>query len=937
MARISNTPVFRDPARATQNLERLRPRLGAIPERTLQTLLAQLPDADDSLNLFERFTESAPADVRSYLSAHKAALHYLLAVFSYSAFLSETLLNDPALIVRLHQDPSLFRVKLREEILAEYRQRVDAGESPTLAGLKRREYLRIMLRDVLELATLSEVTLDLSATADAAVEVALEMAIRQMQGRGSAPDSSFTVLSMGKLGGNELNYSSDIDLLFLYRDEGGEFYRELAGRITALLTASSAEGRVFRVDLRLRPEGSQGEAAHTLSQALDYYRHRAREWELQALVKARHTAGDALLAREFLQEVQPLVYRSGKESEEAAPAALESVLFARRGMDAELRRRRSRALDVKLSPGGIRDIEFLVQALQRLHGGDDPWLRSSSTLFALQKLQDKGWLSAHDHGSLSRAYHFLRVVEHRLQLDRDQQTHRLPESKEQLDLVARRSGVRGPAGEAGSKLMAELSRFMKQVEEIYSRVLRGARSSPKKAAPVQPLHVGTARTAAHGGRGDQALERFLTAADARRDCVAALQESPELVDRAAVLFEASPYLGEFLIRSPEDVEALRVPPAAHVSSGLSLELALEYASPASPTLPIDAVFEHAATSGAPLGDKMTVLRRHYRRSLLRIQARSILQAEPIFETLEATSRLAEQAIRAALRSVAGPEHHSFTVVALGRLGIREFDLASDADLAFFFSPEAALDPEENAHWIRVAEKFITVLASHTTEGALFAVDTRLRPRGREGELVETARFVEEYFHFRAEPWEAITYMKSRAVAGDIERGTALLTEVQDRIGARFGRGPEAAAELLDMRGRLEATSTPGNFLKVAAGGYYDIDFVLTFLRLREAQVFYHSLNSLERLNVVESAGQIRREQAEVLREGAIFLRALQHALRLETGRTDTEMPAAPAAAAACLRLAERWFPARLRGRPLDETVEDVMRRVRAVFLEVFKA
>src|SRR5258708_34582820 len=159
------------------------------------------------------------------------------------------------------------------------------------------------------------------------------------------------------------------------------------------------------------------------------------------MVNARHPAGDAMLAREFLDQVQPLVYRSGKEGAEAQSAALESVLHARRGMDAELRRRRSGSLDVKLSPGGIRDIEFLVQCLQRLHGGEDPWLRSSSTLFALQKLADKGWLGTPDHAVLSQAYHFLRTVEHRLQLDRDQQIHRLPESAAGLDLVARRAGV----------------------------------------------------------------------------------------------------------------------------------------------------------------------------------------------------------------------------------------------------------------------------------------------------------------------------------------------------------------------------------------------------------------------------------------------------------------------------------------------------------------
>ncbi len=920
MPRVSNPVAYRaqfhDASRAAENLKLLRPRLGAISERNLELLLNQLPDPDSSLNLFERFTDAASTETMSYLGAHKAALHYLLAVFSYSKFLSEALLTDPPLIIGLHRDASLFRIKSREEILAEYRGR------PVLAWVKRREYLRIMLRDVLNLATLSEVTIDLSALADAIVEMALSVAAP-----GNARQLPLTVISLGKLGGNELNYSSDIDLLFLYRDGEGAGFRELAGRITALVTASSAEGRVFRVDLRLRPEGSQGEAAHSLSQALDYYRKRAREWELQALVKARHTAGDAMLAREFLDQVQPLVYRSGKEGAEAQSAALESVFYARRGMDQELRRRRSRSLDVKLSPGGIRDIEFLVQALQRLHGGEDPWLRSSSTLFALQKLSDKGWLSQQDHASLSKAYHFLRVIEHRLQLDRDQQTHRLPESLAELELVARRSGIRAPSGEAGRALQTQLDERMGQVQEIYRRVIHGARSAPAQRkesrsfaleAPfaesrssdypqllrmLESRYPELYRTAEQTGeRGHKSLERFIMAASEHGDGLAALESSPELIGRAAVLFEQSTHLSELLIRSPEDIEALRDLPPASVPAA---ELGLDFGPG---DLPIDPVFQHAAISGAPLNDRMAVLRRHYRRRLLRVEARSILEAVPVFETLDATSRLAEQAIRAALRVAAGPEHHSFTVIALGRLGIREFDLASDADLAFFFSPEDGLDPEEAAGWVRAAERFISVLASHTADGALFAVDTRLRPRGRERELVETARFVEDYFRTRAEPWEAITFMKSRAVAGDIGRGTKLLTEVQDRIGRRFGHGPEAAAELLEMRGRLEETAGSHNFLKVAPGGYYDIDFVLTFLRLRDAEKFYQSLNSLERLTVVERAGQITAAQADVLREGAIFLRALQHALRLETGRSDTELPSTPSAAAACSRLAERWVP-----------------------------
>jgi glutamate-ammonia-ligase adenylyltransferase len=317
----------------------------------------------------------------------------------------------------------------------------------------------------------------------------------------------------------------------------------------------------------------------------------------------------------------------------------------------------------------------------------------------------------------------------------------------------------------------------------------------------------------------------------------------------------------------------------------------------------------------------------------------VLAAAPLFETLDRTTALAEQMIRAALQAAlaAAPARApgAFTVIALGRAGIREFDLASDADLAFFFTlPEP--DPEAKVFWIHTAERLISVLSAHTGEGTIFSVDTRLRPRGREGELVDTAAAVEDYFQTRAEPWEAITYMKSRALAGDLETGTDLLTRVQNRIGARFGSGPGAARQLAEMRKRLEGTTTPHNFLKTAPGGYYDIDFLLTYLRLCAAGVFYPSLNTLERLAVVERMGQITVAQGEVLREGAIFLRALQHAMRVVSGRSDTELPQGGPAAVHLAQLAERWFPESLQGRPLPETIEDVMARVRRVFLEVFE-
>ena len=1005
-AALKSVP-FLQPARAQENLARLQRELPPAAHQALPRLLPNLPDPDTALNNLERFAVAATPEVRDYLGLHPPAVHHLLSLFAHSQYLSDTLIRQPELALWLEQEPTLHRVKTHEEIshslsaFADEPQQAGAELATLLARFKRREYLRIALRDVLHLATLPEITLELSGLADAILEYTRRRAQSELEERYGRPlleaegatvsrpaECPLTILSMGKLGGNELNYSSDIDLVFLYRANGEttrgisnkEYFVKLAHRVVGTLTAFGPEGAVFRVDLRLRPQGGEGDLAISLEGARQYYGERARDWELQALAKARHSAGDAALARDFLEYVQPLIYRTSVNF-----AAIDSVLFARERIRTALERRSSRHLgiNVKLERGGIRDIEFLAQCLQRLYGGQQSWLRSGGTLFALQKLAEKGYLRQRDYGPLSRAYLFLRHIEHLLQLERGQQTHRLPASPDALAVLARRARLDQHAGGAGGKaghraaavgaevgepqreaaeaLVAEVERHMKQVHEIYDRLILA--HSPAKGArrqfqlePEVPFSAGE-----HGypellryvesncpplyqtiselpvRRGRKALQRFVTSAYAGAEEFAFLCQHPQVLEPAAELFEHSPFLSELLVRHPVEIsELLELPPAGEA---LALEEQGRFRVEAAYTVQDDPLLMHLAAAESPLAEKMGLMRRHYRRKLLRVHAHSLLGPLPVFSTLEATSALAEQALRAAYqaavketaRTMAHPAG-DLIVLALGRLGIREFDIASDADLAFLYRGG---DPEAKHFWTRVAERMIEILSAYTGEGTILAVDTRLRPRGREGELVEAEANFAEYFASAAEPWEAVTYMKSRVVAGDVAEGTVLLTRIQNTIGERFGQGPEAAGKLAEMRKKLEAIATPHNRLKTAPGGYYDIDFILTYLRLQAAQVFFPSLTTPERLRVVEWMGQLRPDQVQTLREGAIFLRGLEHALRVSTGRSDSELPLAGPQADAFVALAERWLPQALRGRPLAETLEEVTSRVRAVFHEIF--
>ncbi len=240
------------------------------------------------------------------------------------------------------------------------------------------------------------------------------------------------MLSLGKLGGNELNYSSDIDLLYLCDDaeDAGtisiparEFFTRLAQELTTVLSTVSVDGQVFRVDLRLRPQGASGEMVAGCAQALRYYRSVAKDWELQALLKLRHSAGDRMLAREFVEQVQELIY--------CEPLSLSAIQTAARSLERIRRgvvRKGNAGVDVKNGPGGLREIEFVVQCLQRVHGGGEPWLRSSGTLFALQKLHDKGHIGDAEFRELGAAYGLLRAIEHRLQCRQGVQAHRLPQA-----------------------------------------------------------------------------------------------------------------------------------------------------------------------------------------------------------------------------------------------------------------------------------------------------------------------------------------------------------------------------------------------------------------------------------------------------------------------------------------------------------------------------
>ncbi len=948
---------FEDPGKAAGNLERLEEQLAPTLLTPLASLLSPSPDPDGALNLLERYAQGAPPQVLGELARYPAALSYLIAIFGYSGYLAETLLSEPQLVVQFARDRNFTKLKSKEDLMQDFARFSTTNPDPWLAALlarfKRRNYLRIVLKDVLRLSTLGETTLELSTLADVILSDAYLFCDRELEKRYGQPQyrdaqgrivrAGFSIVSLGKLGGNELNYNSDIDLLFLYSHDGEtaggseresiitnkEYFVHVAHAITRTITQATSQGEVFRVDLRLRPEGEQGDLAISLNSAREYYEHRARDWELQMLIKARHSAGDARLTRDFLRGVEEYVYRSPGDF-----VAVESILLSRERISKKLRESRGQAIDVKRHRGGIRDIEFLVQCLQRLHGLQDHWVRSGGTLFALRKLNDKGWLSNRDYAALTSAYEFLRKVEHRVQMEAGQQTHRLPVDPGALDRLGRRTGVEtGPDERPGEVLVRKVRQAFAVVDEIYQHVIHpGDAAAPGTAFELKPAptllpDAGRQSFASLLSFLDvQAPEaaRIVREADlperARRNTIrllAAMAGSPERfalarakpasLRRALEAVGASVYLTELLVHHPEDLEILDsadLLPSEGAADG-QLDMGLD-------TFCIPEAYAWAFEAGLDLREKMAILRRHYRARVLELGAADLAVGGSPFPMLKRWTVNAARCISSAEviarrqeKVAAGAGDVPLVVLGLGRLGLGEFDLASDADLVFVAGSEAQREDLERC--THRAEKTIEVLSSYTQDGTLFPVDTRLRPRGQEGELVATLEELVSYIAEDAQVWELLTYLKAHPLAGNPQLGQAAVDQLQAAIYHRLSTVVDFEGELHQMRRRLEREkAVPGSNTKTAPGGYYDVDFAVSYTRLRRRVAARPGANMAEQIAALAAAHTISAEDAVALTEGAGFLRATDHILRLVTGKAPNGLPENGAHAETAESVARKW-------------------------------
>ncbi len=952
---------FRNPAAAAQHLGRLR---GSVPEPVFGAFLQFLkasPSPDSVLLQFERLMETAMGELASAFGKQTVLIHYATLVFGHSAWLGETLIQNVDLFRRLGRSRSLdhccSREEFREEFARTYVRSPDSDIAVSLARFRKREYVRILLRDVLGVAKLAETTEEISALSDALIEEALLAVNAQLQHRHGVPqwvdaqgrlrDSRFAVISLGKLGGNELNYSSDIDLMFLYdggieppsqRISNREYFIQLAQQTTELLSRRTREGQVFRIDLRLRPQGHEGELAVALPRAAQYYSEVAQDWELQAMIKARHSAGDADLARAFIRAVEPFVYRANVNF-----AAVKTALQSRERID-----RRSKELvpgrnpiDIKLGRGGIRDIEFLVQCLQRVYGGEEGWLRSRGTLFALQKLHDKEHISGKDFHNLTGAYEFLRHLEHQLQLRQGRQIHQLPSGHAELKVLAKCVNRQGSSAPPPDEFALQVQSRMATVAEIYRRIVYQEQSQqfidaegnlrlqPRVPASAensysQIMHrlamdaprlletISRADLSLHARRN---LDRFLSSAATNSERYGEVLRSPAAIEHALTIFELSNYLTDILVRHPADV-ALLDDIKAQVLTGADalLDVQSDLSRPVG-----DPVLSYLSQNRVDRQEALVLLRQQFRRALFASGARDLYYRRSVCESFQENTTAADNALQSAL-AVADPPS-GFAVMALGRLGSREFDLLSDADVLFVADEATKLDDAR-----RAAERMMESLTAYTRDGTVFPVDARLRPQGREGELVTTPAHLAGYFVRAARSWEAISYLRLRLVTGDVAVGELALRAVREGIGEMAER-PEFDRELMDMRSRLESSDPVPN-LKTLPGGAYDIDFVAG--RLQAKHRIWSQGSLAERVRLLRKHGLLGEQECQELAANAEFLRTLEHFVRLVTGRPGKWLPAGDHARVCVATLMGR-LRGQEQGRPLEEDLATVLRRTREIY------
>jgi [glutamine synthetase] adenylyltransferase / [glutamine synthetase]-adenylyl-L-tyrosine phosphorylase len=931
------------------------------------------PSPDQALNSFERLAGVVPPDNLSELAGSRKRLAQCVMLCGSSPFLVNLMYKSPDIVRWLFLENGIDLTRSAEDMQAAVHATVDENTDFTalqkaLRSFKRREIVRIAARDLNSLAPLEEVMGELADLASSTLQVAYEVCRRCLIRDHGVPmtsmdgevpsEAEMTVIGMGKLGGHELNFSSDIDIIYFYESDRGEtagvesgsggrkgvislhaYFNKLGEMISKALSQVTEDGFVFRVDVGLRPEGKSGDMAVSLRSAEIYYESWGQSWERTAMLKARPVAGSLALGEQLLKTLQPFIYRKYLDYN-----LIEDMKQMKQKIDASLARSREGEINLKLGRGGIREIEFFIQALQLVYAGKNPKLRERNSLLALDSLMAAKLLGEDDHNKLLGAYRFLRSVEHRIQVVQERQTHNLPAKEEEMSALARRSGYlrvdglerfrevleehRGHVSfiygtlfhsrdekleqevhpqvpffldpKADSDLVKDMlaERHFEDVERAYDNLIsfrRGpvkgnlAERSRRILEKIAPLLIHEVLESHDPDLALTNLERFMAVIATRSSYYALLAENRATIKLLVSLFGMSEFLSKILINHPELLDSLVA------RSDSSVVKTKEMMSEE-----LDSLLEQSDY----FEDHLNILRRYRNEEFLRIGLNDIHGRLLQGDVTSQLSLLGEVCLAAAFR-LAVAELKRFgrpswqregeaavanlAIIAMGKLGGRELNYHSDLDIIFVFDHQGNTDGEKqisnHEYFAKLAQKIISILTMQTREGFVYKIDTRLRPSGNAGPLVTSLESFLDYHRKESQIWEKQALTKARVVLGDEGLAGQLHDIIRHTI---YGStiDDEGRQEIYRLRMRMEnelAREKEGSYnIKTGRGGMVDVEFAVQYLQLKEGYRCpeLRTPSTVVALKEISTMGLLPDGSAQTLLTGYKFLRKLENRLRI---------------------------------------------------------
>ena len=864
-----------------------------------------------------------------------------------SPFLRQLILNDPDFARRaLSETPATLLAEILANVQAASSGSDQAILVKSLRLAKAKAALLIAVADISGHWTVDEVTLALTRFADTCLSAAVDWLLRDAvrSGKGSVGDSSnpspgcgYTVLAMGKHGAFELNYSSDIDLIVLYDAERNllaegiepsTFFVRMTKRLVGLLQDVTEDGYVFRVDLRLRPDPRATQIAISIEAAAIYYESMGQNWERAAMIKARAAAGDIDLGSEYLDRLKPYVWR--KYLDFAAIADVQSLklqIHAVKGHGTIA----VRGHNIKLGRGGIREIEFFVQTQQLIAGGRNPKLRGRGTLAMLDALAEAKWISPQAAGELKDSYRFLRMIEHRIQMVNDEQTHSLPDQNEAFESLARFAGfASAPAFESKLRqtfecVQGHYSRLFEDAKQLGtdtgSLVFTGGEDDPETietlsrmgfrqasevSATIRGWHFGRyaamrnsrakelltelmpvlLNALARTGDADQAFlafDRFIAGLPAGVQLFSLLKANPSLLDLVATILGTAPRLAEQLSQRPKVLDAV-LDPGFFDALPTSAEIAASLASAIPPGTPLDEAADRARIVG--------------KEQAFRIGVRVLSETVSAVEAGVAFSDLAGHLLSrlhqcvaedTARRHGAIPGGRS-AVIAMGKLGGREMTAGSDLDLIVVYDAAEGVEMSDGAkplsvgqYYTRLTQRLISAVSAPMAEGVLYDVDMRLRPSGNKGPVATNLDSFRTYHRQSAWTWEKLALTRARVICGDITLASELAAAILGALSEARDK-TNTLNDVLEMRRMmLKDQGQTGLWdIKRVRGGLVEVEFLAQALQLVHGpgNPALFDTNTSHALAKLVEAGILARSHGQTLKQACELYHRLTQVLRL---------------------------------------------------------